>query len=68
MLTLSSKGHYEMMAQFEKQFKGNRLDREAKEMWEKGRVYQSGETNNLFLAFRQGVAYGMFIQREGDSC
>jgi hypothetical protein len=56
-LKLLGKEHYELMAQFEAQFKGQRLDREPKVMWARGQVYQSGETNALFLAFRQGYAF-----------
>ena len=57
-MTLTSKDHYEMIAFFDHQFKHLRLDKEPKEMWSKGNIYQNGETNKLFLAFRQGVAYG----------
>jgi hypothetical protein len=58
MSGLTSKEHYDLMAQFEKQFKGERLDREDKSHWPRGYVYQDGATNKLFLAFRQGAAYG----------
>lgn len=57
-MTLLGKDHYDMMEFFEKHFVGTRMDREPKELWAKGRVYQNGDTNNLFLAFRHGVAYG----------
>lgn len=56
--TLISAGHYDLMTMFEKEFSGFRLDRELKEMWPRGAVYQSTETNSLFLAYRKGVAYG----------
>ena len=57
-MTLYSKDHYDLMAMFENEFPDCRLDREDKEFWPKGNVYQNGETNNLFLAYRKGVAYG----------
>lgn len=57
-MTITSKDHYEMMEMFEREFRGYRLDREDKAMWPKGAVYQSGETNALFLAYRRGVSYG----------
>jgi len=58
-MTLLSKDHYDLMAMFEQEFKGLRLDREQdKTRWAKGNVYQSGETNQLFLAYRKGFAYG----------
>ena len=57
-MTLFSKDHYDLMAMFEREFSHMRLDREDKAYWAKGRIYQSGETNNLFLAYRKGAAYG----------
>lgn len=57
-MSIGSKDFYELLEMFEKEFSGYRLDREAKEFWAKGNVYQSGETNALFLAYRRGVAYG----------
>jgi hypothetical protein len=62
-MLLKSHDHYEMMAMFDRLFKGRRLDKEAKDMWPRGHVYQDGHTNELFLAFRQGVAYGQAASR-----
>lgn len=64
MASISSKEHYDMMEFFEKSFKGRwRLDRETdKAMWARGAIYQHGEANAAFLAFRQGVAYGKAIK------
>jgi hypothetical protein len=59
MAALVSKEHYEMIEMFEKVFgKGFRLDKEPKELWAKGNVYQHGDLNNMFLVFRHGYAYG----------
>lgn len=55
---LLSKEHYDLMAQFEKEYKHLRLDREDKDLWVKCCIYQNGETNNLFLAYRKGYALG----------
>lgn len=58
-MSLTSKEHYELIEMFEKVFAGSyRMDKEDKSLWSKGNVYQNGEMNQLFLAFRQGVAYG----------
>lgn len=57
-MTLLSQEHYDLIAMFDRIYKGERLDKEAKDMWAKGYVYQNGEVNRLFLAFRQGAAYG----------
>jgi hypothetical protein len=60
-MSLGSQEHYDMIAMFERVFTGQRFDKESKDMWSKGYVYQNGETNNLFLAFRHGVAYGKAV-------
>ena len=51
--------HYEMMEFFDRQHRHLRLDKESKDLWSRGIIYQNGEANALFLAFRQGVAYGL---------
>lgn len=61
-MTLFSKDHEDLMAMFEKEFAGEcRMDKEDKARWAKGNVYQSGEANSLFLAYRRGVAYGKAV-------
>lgn len=55
---LQSKEHYDLLAMFEKEFKTMRLDKEAKELWQRGIIYQNGEVNKLFLAYRKGYALG----------
>ena len=62
-MQLKTQEHYDLMAQFEREFKGYRLDREDKSLWAKGSVYQNGETNALFLAYRRGCAYGRSVER-----
>ena len=58
-MALFSKEHYELMEMFEREFKGEgRFDREAKDIWAKGHIYQNGDINALFLAFRKGYAFG----------
>lgn len=58
-MTLFSADHYDLMAMFERDFPSFRLDRGNKELWPQGNIYQSGETNNLFAAYRKGAAYGL---------
>ena len=59
---IDTKEHYDLMAQFERSFRGLRFDREEdKELWKMGYVYQSGETNKLFLAYRMGYSYGKVV-------
>ena len=65
-MKLKSQEHYDLMAQFEREYQGHRLDREDKSLWERGAIYQNGETNALFLAYRRGCAYGRAVERTGD--
>lgn len=58
---VGTKEHYDLMEVFEREFKGRRLDRENRELWAQGAIYQNGETNALFLAFRLGYALGKVI-------
>lgn len=63
-MTLKSQEHIEMMAMFDRLFKSEgRLDKEDKSLWPMGRLYQDGKVNELFLAFRHGVAYGQAVSR-----
>lgn len=62
-MTLFYKEHYELIEMFERQFKEFRLDKEDKSMWPRGHVYQSGVTNDAFLAFRHGYAFGVAAER-----
>ena len=60
---IQTKEHYELLAAFEKEFKGRRLDKEDKGDWARGIIYQDGHTNELFLVFRKGYALGQFVER-----
>ena len=48
---------YELIAMFDKEFKGYRIDKESRDYWRSGNVYQSGETNSLFIAYRKGYLF-----------
>lgn len=65
-MKLGSKEHQELMQQFEKDCKNHiaHTDKENKDLWPKGIVYQDGKTNNLFLVYRMGYALGKVIGRE----
>lgn len=62
-MTLGSQEHIEIMAMFEREFRGMRMDREDKELWKQGNVYQSGETNAAFLAYRKGYAFAKSVHQ-----
>lgn len=55
---LKTREHIDIMAQFEKEYRSERLDREDRSQWHKGIIYQDGKVNELFLAFRKGYAFG----------
>lgn len=62
---LKTQEHVDLIAMFEREpeYKGRRLDKERKEFWTVGHVYQDGHLNELFLAYRRGYAYGKAIER-----
>jgi len=62
-MTLLSKEHYELMENFERNFAEMRLNKEPKELWCKGIIYENGETNKLFLAYRLGYELGKSVER-----
>lgn len=55
-MQVKTQEHQDVMCQFEMEFRGHRLDREAKDCWPRARIYQDGRTNELFLAYRRGYA------------
>lgn len=62
-MTLGTLEHETIMENFEREFRGHRLDREDKSLWSKQNVYQNGETNALFLAYRRGFSLARSIHR-----
>jgi hypothetical protein len=60
---LGTQEHDDVIAMFDREFKGCRLDKEAKELWKSGHVYQNGETNNLFNAYLRGYAFCKCVER-----
>lgn len=60
---LKTQEHYDLMDMFEREFKGERMDRENKQLWENGHIYQNGQTNALFLAYRKGYSFGTAVSR-----
>ena len=58
-MLIGSKEHYDILAEFEKNFSYCRLDREKDVcLWRKGQVYESGETNKLYAAYIAGYSLG----------
>ena len=61
IVQVGSREHYAIMEQFEREFYHARLDRETKELWAQGNVYQHGGTNDLFSAYLRGYAFGKAV-------
>lgn len=55
---LLTKEHYDLMDAFDREFKYEDTTKEPKDMWHRGIVYQNGQTNKLFLAYRRGYSLG----------
>ena len=58
---LKTKEHYDLIAAFEQEKTSpqtRRFDKEEKSLWVRGIIYQHGPTNELFLVYRMGYAYG----------
>lgn len=55
---LVTKEHYDLLTQFEREHSG-RFDKEAKEFWPRGIIYQDGRVNEQFLAYRRGYAFAV---------
>jgi len=58
-MTLTSKEHYDLMENFEQQFKTKPI-RESKEFW-KHSIYCDGQINRDFLKFREGYSLAKSI-------
>jgi hypothetical protein len=60
---LTSQEHYDLIAQFERDpaSKGFRRDKESKDQWARGHIYQHGELNELFLMYRRGYVMGKAV-------
>lgn len=54
---IKDKEHYDLLEQFEREYPYGRKEKEPKDLWAKGFVYQDGNMNNLFLAFRKGYSF-----------
>ena len=64
MKMIETKEHYDLMAEFQKVYPRRRSDREPKNLWASGAVYQDGMTNELFKAYRMGYALGRAVERQ----
>ena len=64
-MQIHTQEHIDMIAMFEKDHRG-RFDKEPKSLWPMGRVYQDGQLNELFLAYRRGYALARAVYINGS--
>lgn len=69
---LKTQEHIDLINQFEKIYpkhaRGSfRLDREDKALWAGGHIYQHGPTNDAFLLYRIGYAFGVTVGRDSTT-
>ena len=64
---LETKEHYDLMAQFEKNYMGYSLTHEPKCLWSKGILYTNGTVNRLFLAYRLGYFFSKHVNNIGEN-
>ena len=57
-MTIGSKEHGDIISSFERNFPGERFDKEEKGLWKKGQVYQSGMVNKMYKAYILGYSAG----------
>lgn len=63
-MQVKTQEHIDMMAMFEREFSG-RKDKEREELWVMGRIYQDGQVNEQFLAYRKGYALARGVYLNG---
>lgn len=60
---LKTQEHIDLIAMFEKEVRGSRLDKESKDLWARGIIYQDGRLNEMFLLYRKGYAFGKAVHQ-----
>ena len=61
---LASQEHCDLISMFERDQTftvSRRFEKEDKSLWVEGAVYQDGRTNDLFIAYRNGYAFGRAV-------
>lgn len=68
-MQIGTQEHYDIISSFEKYIAGGffllRMDKEEKSEWQKGRIYQSGETNNMFKLYSAGYSNARCVYLQG---
>lgn len=65
-MQIHTQEHIDIIAMFEREHSG-RFDKETKSLWPMGRIYQDGQINELFLAYRRGYALARAVYVNGPA-
>ena len=60
-MKVGTKEFDDILANFEKNFYHMRLEKESKDFWSMGQIYQNGETNNAYKAYVMGYSFGRVV-------
>lgn len=63
-MKLGTQEHEDIMKQFERDCRPGRIDREPKESWPRGIIYQDGHVNELFRVYRHGYAFAKSLYQQ----
>jgi hypothetical protein len=63
---LNTQEHADLVTQFERDVKYGPFAKEERAQWARGYIYQNGEVNQRFLAYRMGYAYGKALSRSAE--
>jgi hypothetical protein len=65
VMQIHTQEHIDLMRMFEREHTGHRYDKEPKNLWPQGVIYQDGQLNELFLAYRKGYALARAVYLNG---
>ena len=57
-MQIGTKEHYDIITNFEQNYRYERLDKESKDLWIKGIIYADGAVNKLYEAYMLGYSLG----------
>lgn len=66
-MQIHTQEHIDLIAMFEREHSGGRFDKEPKNFWSMGHIYQDGQLNELFLAYRRGYALARAVYINGSA-
>ena len=65
-MKVGTKEWYDIIEIFERNYSCERLDKESKELWKEGIVYEDGKVNKLYEAYLLGYGLGRLNYMNGQ--